>query len=211
MQLKAEIALTKDDKSLLESHATLIQQNADAILLKVSSTDFNGVTIASLINQTADTIKIQAEHISLEGIITANGNVKIETDGSITVNNGTFKGSIDTAQDITIGTSANLPVPIPATTTELLNYYGTIGIKFGTSTTKKAYITCADTQTIIGGSEETIRMRIFSSDSLYIMSGGHVQMSGNTALLEGNTVHLKIGGTEYNVYVSGGYLRATAL
>lgn len=83
LKLSAEIALVKDDKSLLESHTTLIQQNADSITHKVSQIDFNGVTIASLINQTADTVKINANHIVLEGLITANDYFKINLDGSM--------------------------------------------------------------------------------------------------------------------------------
>jgi len=83
LKLEAEIVLVKDDKSLLESHTSLIQQNADSITHKVSDTDFNGVTIASLINQTADAVKINANHIVLEGVITANSNFKINLDGSV--------------------------------------------------------------------------------------------------------------------------------
>ena len=132
MQLKAQIALEKDNKSLLDGHTTLIQQNADAIVLKasssslsdlagrvttaegtivvqagqiaskVASTDYNGVTIASLINQTAETIKIQAGHISLEGLTTVNSNFKVLLDGSIEAVNGKFSGNI-TATSGTIG------------------------------------------------------------------------------------------------------------
>ena len=50
--------------------------------------------IISKINQTAEQIKIQASKISLEGVITANGNVKIDASGNITVNNGTFTGKV---------------------------------------------------------------------------------------------------------------------
>lgn len=46
--------------------------------------------VVSYINQTAEEIKIQANRIALEGIITANGNVKIDSAGNITCNNGTF-------------------------------------------------------------------------------------------------------------------------
>lgn len=45
---------------------------ADQISSKVSQTDYNGNTIASLINQTATTILIQAAHINLDGYVTAN-------------------------------------------------------------------------------------------------------------------------------------------
>jgi phage minor structural protein len=50
--------------------------------------------VISSINLTPEEIKIQAERISLEGIITANGNVKIDEDGNIEVNNGIFNGEI---------------------------------------------------------------------------------------------------------------------
>ena len=50
--------------------------------------------IVSKINQSAEEIKIQSSKLTLEGIITANGNVKILEDGSIVVNNGTFTGDV---------------------------------------------------------------------------------------------------------------------
>lgn len=40
------------------------------------------------------TIKLTADHIKLEGLITANGNFKILEDGSIEATNGKFKGEI---------------------------------------------------------------------------------------------------------------------
>ena len=46
---------------------TLIQQNADNIALKVSTTDYNGNTIASLINQTATTVAISADKLTFDG------------------------------------------------------------------------------------------------------------------------------------------------
>ena len=62
---------------------------AGEISSKVST---NGVI--SAINQTAESIKIHANRISLEGIITANGNIKILEDGSIEAKNGKFNGLI---------------------------------------------------------------------------------------------------------------------
>lgn len=55
----------------------------------------NGETIVSIINQTSDSIAISAKHIRLEGIITANGNIKVHEDGSIEANNGKFTGEIN--------------------------------------------------------------------------------------------------------------------
>ena len=46
-----------------------IEQNASDISLKVSQSDYNGNTIASLINQTATTVTINAQHINLAGAV----------------------------------------------------------------------------------------------------------------------------------------------
>jgi hypothetical protein len=59
--------------------------------------------IISKINQSAESITIQASKISLEGLVTANSNFKILTDGSIEAKNGSFSGTI-TGSTITGGT-----------------------------------------------------------------------------------------------------------
>lgn len=56
--------------------------------------------IASINNDYQSEIKIKADKISLEGIVTANGNIQITEDGSIVAKNGTFTGS-----EFTFGTS----------------------------------------------------------------------------------------------------------
>ena len=58
--------------------------------------------VISSINLSPELIKIEAPNIALEGIITANGNVKIDEFGNIEVNNGVFNGNI-TAQTGSIG------------------------------------------------------------------------------------------------------------
>ena len=50
--------------------------------------------VISSINQTDEKITIKASKISLEGLVTANSNFKILTDGSIEAKNGTFQGKI---------------------------------------------------------------------------------------------------------------------
>lgn len=72
-------------QSTASSAQSSVQQLAGEISSKVSAGD-----IASTINQTAQSVKISASKISLEGIITANGNVKIDKAGNITCNSGTF-------------------------------------------------------------------------------------------------------------------------
>jgi phage minor structural protein len=49
-----------------------IEVQAEQITSKVSQTDYNGNTIASLFNQTATTILLQAEKIDLDGIVRVN-------------------------------------------------------------------------------------------------------------------------------------------
>lgn len=56
---------------LLESYYSQIAQNADNILLRVAKTDYNGETIASLINVGTNDILIQANRINLSGYVTA--------------------------------------------------------------------------------------------------------------------------------------------
>jgi hypothetical protein len=62
---------------------------ADQISSKVSAGD-----IASSINQTAQAVKIQASKIQFEGLVTANQNFKILSDGSVEAKNGSFSGSM---------------------------------------------------------------------------------------------------------------------
>lgn len=70
-----------------------INQTSEEINLEVSK-KVGEDEIISKINQTSEEVKVNASKISLEGIITANGNVKITEDGSIEVHNGTFNGDI---------------------------------------------------------------------------------------------------------------------
>lgn len=61
---------------------TLVDQKANGIILQVAK-NAEGKTIISTINQTPEEISIQASKISLEGLVTANSNFKILTDGSM--------------------------------------------------------------------------------------------------------------------------------
>ena len=90
-----------------------IVQQANQIASKVSQTDYNGNTLASLINQTADQVTIQANRIKLEGLVTANNNFKVLPDGSIEAVNAKLSGSI---------TATRMVSPTNN------NYYGEIGM-----------------------------------------------------------------------------------
>ena len=69
IRLRAEIPLVSDDRNLLQTQSSLIQQNADNILLRVAQSDFNGTNLVSLINLAPDTIKIQAKNIDISGLV----------------------------------------------------------------------------------------------------------------------------------------------
>lgn len=62
--------------------------------------------VISSINQSAETVAIKASKIKLEGIVTANKNFQVLTDGSIVAKNGTFTGNI-TGSKIT-GSTINI-------------------------------------------------------------------------------------------------------
>lgn len=63
---------------------------------KVSTTDYTGTTIASKINQSPTTVKIEAQHIQLEGLVTVNSRFKVLLDGSIEALNAKLGGELTT-------------------------------------------------------------------------------------------------------------------
>lgn len=68
-----------------------IQGTEDGLASKVEKDG-----IISSINQSSEEISINASRLNLNGVITANGNVKIDTDGTLTANNAKLAGSIST-------------------------------------------------------------------------------------------------------------------
>lgn len=61
----------EDDASAIAANKAAIEVNAEGISSKVSQEDYNGQTIASLINQTATDASINAQKINLTGYVTA--------------------------------------------------------------------------------------------------------------------------------------------
>jgi len=79
----------------VSTHSSAIQQLSDEIDLMVSEIDeLTGDEIVSRINMSSSEILISASRISLVGDITANGNVHINTDGTIVAMNGVFNGRL---------------------------------------------------------------------------------------------------------------------
>lgn len=68
-----------------------IQGTEDGLATKVEKDG-----IISSINQSSEEVSINASRLNLNGVITANGNVQIDTDGTLTANNAKLAGSICT-------------------------------------------------------------------------------------------------------------------
>lgn len=146
IKLRFERPFVRDNTNRIVANESELVQQANLIATKVSQTDFNGNTISSLINQTATTIKIQAQKIQLEGLVTANNNFKVLLDGSIEAVNGKFSGNINggtinigsrfsvDASGNLVASNATLSGSITATKMVAPNgadYYGEIGVTSG--------------------------------------------------------------------------------
>lgn len=88
--ISAGAALGADALQGVDECRASIEQNREGIRLRVQKGE-----VISDINQSAEAIKIQAGRIALEGLVTANENFKILTDGSMEAVNGHFSGVID--------------------------------------------------------------------------------------------------------------------
>lgn len=81
--------LTSNNTSWSQAASSQLIQTADSIITKVSKG-----SIISEINQSAEAISINASKINLNGVVTANDNFKILTDGSMEAVNGKFGGEL---------------------------------------------------------------------------------------------------------------------
>ncbi len=198
----------------LDRQEKKILLQGEEISLKV---DADGVI--SAINLSPELIKIVASKIALEGLVTVNDGFEILLDGSIIVNDGTFKGSIDTAEDATIGINLNMPIYVPSGLTDKLNILakGQKGIRYGTpdgSGVYPAYITIVDDdynagtldpvlkiyskyQTIIGGQNYNLNM---SSIGLFANFGANGYNLINSVISEYGT---NASGENYIKYANG--------
>lgn len=77
----------------IASAESSITQNANNIALKVSQTDFNGDTIASLINQSATTITLSAQKINMIGITNVASEFQLGVAGDTDQKSIKFRGS----------------------------------------------------------------------------------------------------------------------
>lgn len=88
--LKADASLV----STLGTRVSSVELNLDAargeISQRVSYTDYNGRTIASLINQSASSVKIEAKNIDMTGMVTISS---LNSPGAVVINEGNVYGS----------------------------------------------------------------------------------------------------------------------
>ncbi len=82
-----------DTKLKEYSTSAEIKVMTDSISAEVAKKT-DSATIISTINQSAETVSINASKIALEGLVTANKNFQIDTDGNMTAVNGKFSGII---------------------------------------------------------------------------------------------------------------------
>lgn len=153
-------AIATDAKIEIDSAKALID-------LKVSKTDYNAAEIALMINEAGSSIKLNADHIDLNGVVTANTYFRINTDGSMVATAGEIGGfEIDSSSIHTkdvpvtsrnsgsvalssknftrlIDTSRDITATIYST--EITNLRLAIGQKFGVTATGAMY---ADAATI---------------------------------------------------------------
>ena len=92
---------------LYASQAELKVAN-DNISSKVSTTDYTGATVASLINQSATTVKIQAQHVEIDGTTTFLSGDTVTDLGSYLGSNYVGEKEITTATDFNTLTSSGV-------------------------------------------------------------------------------------------------------
>lgn len=93
-QTNEKIEAVAKRTSNLESKSAGWLTTADGVKIWAAAEFENGVKASSLFNVSAESITLKSQHVKLEGIITANGNIKIHEDGSIECHNGSFTGDI---------------------------------------------------------------------------------------------------------------------
>lgn len=99
-QTNEKIEAVAERTSNLESKSAGWLTTADGVEIWAAAEFKNGVKASSLFNVSADEILLKSEHIRLEGSISANGNVFINTDGTMiaknmVAENGDFSGKIN--------------------------------------------------------------------------------------------------------------------
>ena len=97
--INARVTLAEDKVTIFTSRVSTVEGRVDSNTAQLtvqageisSKVSTNGVI--SAVNQTSETVKVQANKIQLEGLVTANSYFKILSDGSMEAVNGKFTGN----------------------------------------------------------------------------------------------------------------------
>lgn len=95
-QARASITLNSqliELKVSKDSIVSTINQSAEAVKINANKIELTGNGIIDILN--TGTTTINAPRINLNGVVTANENFKILTDGSMVAQNGLFNGNVD--------------------------------------------------------------------------------------------------------------------
>lgn len=100
---------------------SLFEQLSNKMVLSVDSDGKMVVTELGVDPNTGSYFTVKADQIRLEGVITADGNLKIFEDGSIEVNKGIFRGEINTDKNVRLGTYLSMPLPEVTSIIDMIN------------------------------------------------------------------------------------------
>lgn len=188
-------------KGETEQNSAQLLVQANQISMKVSQTDYNGNTIASLINQTATTIQIQANKINLNGYVTLSN----LTDGSTTISGSNIRTGTISANRLesSVLTTNNIEAKDLTLSGKFYasGYNGSVKIQNGRM--EVAY----------GGNGSNVGAIYYNSGSntMYIQSGagygyaGHIRMEANNDIYiqpgSSNKVYIGTGNWSDKVYI----------
>ena len=99
------------NQSTLEMSADVEEHSsAEALIASIPGTKlaiqdlYKGDVLKKIINLSADEVQINAEQMNINGVVSANGNFKVNTDGTIEAVNGKFSGQVNATSGTFTGT-----------------------------------------------------------------------------------------------------------
>lgn len=152
--------------STTEEMNSAISQTAQEINLEVSKKiddeELTGANITLRINEDTSEATINADKININGVISANGNFEVDTDGNMTCNNATFTGGKITLS----GTQSNPDLSLSNDSAHTSVVSDGIYANTNNSTSKHAYLYTDDTGggiTLGGNATNDITLRAGTS------------------------------------------------
>lgn len=184
----------EDAEAAIAANSAAIQVNATNIASKVSQTDYNGNTIASLINQTSTSVRIQASKVDLQGYVTFSN---LSTSGETAINGGNITTSSISADKLSITDLNAIGATIGGFKIET-NSIHTNGVAITSNATNSVGLSSSTfTRTINGTSRGNLKFAIGSNfgvandGSLYASNGNFTgTITSNSATITGGTINI---------------------